>query len=155
METVKKIFKPFEKVLTNDYSSHSDSIWTPDFYAYSDGQKHYTVGTTVGYSDEEIVPFEGNEWLCGNSGNPDNGVEMAEGDWLFVSQSKGTDMKYWQLARYNNVIYVSTYGYCFQDTEGNAWKYAVPFDRFDPRDKNGTNKEILEVIDKKIVRSVN
>jgi hypothetical protein len=65
-------FKPFDKVIVRD-EENGYKIWQAAFYShfYIGKNNDYHV-TTAGdfYSDGEIIPYEGNEYLLGTNNKP-------------------------------------------------------------------------------------
>ena len=61
-----KHFEPFQKILfiVND---NGNKIWTPDFYSHYNEvtDEHYVVSGFIINSDDEIMPYEGNENMLG------------------------------------------------------------------------------------------
>lgn len=55
-----KHFVPFQKVLIVCKDDYEEDIWMADFYSHYRNDGHYTsIG--IGFSDDEILPYEGNE----------------------------------------------------------------------------------------------
>lgn len=58
----RKHFEPFQKVLCATDNDFGHEVWAADFYSHYDEApcKHYLISGFVG-TDDEIIPFEGNE----------------------------------------------------------------------------------------------
>lgn len=78
---IHKHFDPFQKVLiASDYYDYSHH-WGADIYnCYSESkEKHLTLrNSVVGVSDDEILPYEGNENLIGKP------VEKSKAKWVNI-----------------------------------------------------------------------
>lgn len=64
-----KYFNTFQKVLVVCNDINSDDIWMADFYSHYKDGKHYTTiySGILGISDDDILPYEGNEDKVGKS----------------------------------------------------------------------------------------
>lgn len=62
-----KHFEPFQKVLTECQNHNKKYIWVPDLFGYYDTEldKYVTVSGRL-RSEDEIIPYEGNEDKIGN-----------------------------------------------------------------------------------------
>ena len=70
METTAKRFKPFQKVLVRDFPI---SEWVPAFYCRKEHtyNRHQVMGHHNEYNDDDIIPYEGNEYLTGTNIDPE------------------------------------------------------------------------------------
>ena len=59
-------FKPFDKVLVRN---DKNSIWQPSIFSYQLGDSYYTV-SSFPYEKENIIPYEGNQYLLGTTYKP-------------------------------------------------------------------------------------
>lgn len=55
-----KHFEPFQKVLVVCYDDSGEDVWTANIYSHYRNDLHYTT-IGIGLSDDEILPYEGNE----------------------------------------------------------------------------------------------
>lgn len=58
-----KHFEPFQKILVQSICFNV-RVWVADIYSHYRGETHYTM-TGIGCSDNEILPYEGNEYKLG------------------------------------------------------------------------------------------
>lgn len=58
-----KHFEPYQKVLVQSIGFNV-RVWVADIYSHYRGETHYTI-TGIGCSDNEILPYEGNEYKLG------------------------------------------------------------------------------------------
>ena len=152
MENRHKQFKPYDRVLVRD----SDDRWQIDFYSrWNDEEKqHITLayGDGLVLLDSDILPFEGNEHLVGTTDEPEEEIELKEGEWIFVCSFPEQFEAGWNLRQFKLIqekrIYV-TDRYASNYTNYN---YAIPFKDFNPYDMEETRKHILCVKDSKVVK---
>lgn len=55
-----KHFEPFEKVLIINKRAFEPVVWIASIYSHYKDGAHYTL-SSIGLSDDEILPYEGNE----------------------------------------------------------------------------------------------
>lgn len=148
MENKHKQFKPFEKVLVR---SLINPIWSCDFYSHykANADAHDTVCFRT-IKDSDILPYEGNESLLGTTDEPEEEVQLEEGELLVYFEK----IKYLEefdlfLARFDGttdtLIRVKTE--CVK-----KWEFAIRFSDFNPDDMEETMKHILCVKNGKVVR---
>lgn len=58
-----KHFEPFQKILVQSIGFNV-RVWVADIYSHYRDETHYTI-TGIGCSDNEILPYEGNEYKLG------------------------------------------------------------------------------------------
>ena len=149
MENKHKQFKPFDKVLVRGHNP----IWKPDLYAYWNESidAHQVIGFG-NVSDGYILPYEGNEELVGTTDEPEEEIELKEGEWLMVSNGIHNHPSKWELREcmpYQSSLMVKNPDSIY--THG-LYKYAVRFSDFNPNDMEETKKHILCVKNGKIIR---
>lgn len=149
-----KVFKPYDKVLIR---VDSDDVWENDFYAYfiDEINAHVTISYQRGIpiKDEDILPYEGNEYLLGTTDEPEEEVKLEKGEWLMLS-SKPSNLPYnWTLKAFFD-IQNSTNSFLAtaSDNIPYRWDYCIKFSKFNPNDMEETKKHILCIKDGKIVR---
>ena len=145
-----KQFKPFNRVLVR---ISKESIWECDFYSYFRKNHEYPHRTLCHcFKDENILPYEGNEHLVGTTGEPEEEIELKEGEWLMVSNGTHANPSKWELREYigfqltimvKNTDIVNALGF---------YKFAIRFKDFNPDDMEETSRHILCVRNGKIVR---
>lgn len=82
-----KQFNAFDKVLVKDIYSENKA-WRVDLYSHYDeeyGHHRTFKGNLV--ADKDILPYEGNESLAGTADEPEEEVELKEGDINFILNS--------------------------------------------------------------------
>lgn len=64
--TKHKKFNSFQKILVKEYY-YDKYIWVPELYGFYDTlfNMHHLLGSKLDYDDNDIIPYEGNENLCG------------------------------------------------------------------------------------------
>ena len=67
-----KHFEPFQKVLIKEWFN-SKSLWVPALYSYynAENNRHYVIGGKWA-KNEDIIPYEGNEYKVGKSEKKNN-----------------------------------------------------------------------------------
>ena len=153
METKK--FKPFEKVLVRD----AELVWQPDLYGFWDKTRDNHITVINAYiSDDDILPYEGNEELLGTSKDPEEEVRLEEGECLLAVQGLEKAKKnIGNPGCYTVVLYKNIYKYSddifrIEDNKGCFWEYVVKFSDFNPNNMEETKKHILCVKNGKIIR---
>lgn len=70
METPTKRFAPFQKVLVRDFPC---AEWVPAFYCRTEPayNRHQVMGHHNEYTDADIIPYEGYEYLTGTNIDPE------------------------------------------------------------------------------------
>lgn len=147
-----KTFKPYDRVLVRKMDI-DDYHWFVDLYShYSTLEKHCCVGATE-INDSDILPYEGNEHLLGTDFEPEERVELKEGEWVMVSHEPNVSQYKWSLRRVA-AIHESTECFivCDQDNTPFRWKYVIRFSDFNPNDMEATKAKILCVRNGRIVR---
>lgn len=152
-----KEFKPFDKVLVSD----SNGIWQIDFYSHwsDECEQHVTLayGDGLKIDDNDILLFEGNEHLVGTTDEPDEEIDLKEGDWVMREDSKiFTSIS----TNFRPVKFIKVSDNLFEVEEelNNGLKLSrwcnlcIRFSDFDPTDMEKTKKHILCAKDGKIVR---
>ena len=141
-------FKPFDKVIIK---SGIDKYWSCDFYSHLDKVlgAHETINS-AGLTDNEILPYEGNEHLVGTRDEPEEEVRLEEGELVVYFEN----IKYLEnmdllLARFDGVIndLIKVKSDCMK-----KWEYAIRFSDFNPNDMEETSRHILCVKNGKIVK---
>ena len=146
----KQQFKPFERILVRDGGK-----WTPDIYSYyrTEINKHWCL--SCGWmEDDNILPYEGNEHLVGTTDEPEEEIELMEGEWLMVCNTITDQPDEWML-RYllwaqDDNICIQSVRFAYPDPCG--YNYAIRFSDFNPEDMEETKKHILCAKNGKIVR---
>ena len=156
METNHKTFKPFDKVLVkatfeNDFDYEG---WSYDLYSHWDSNtnSHICIGSAK-ISDNNILPYEGNEHFVGTTDEPEEEVKLEEGEWILCTNihtafNKGSGLRKFRKIK-NGLIFVQDIICVDDDT---PFKYAIPFKDFNPSDMEETKKHILCVKNGKVVR---
>lgn len=142
-----KIFKPFDKVLVR----HNNE-WKIEFYSHYNAERNsHTVTTGTGIADEDIIPYEGCEYLLGTSNNPKGSINFKEGDLgIFFDNLENFSLKKYfgfvgvfsGISSLNRFITIDTL----------RWNFVIPFHEFDPYNMEETEKHILCVKNGKVVR---
>lgn len=151
--TEHKQFKPFDKVLARKENRIDDKpCWKADIFSHIDEDGFYvTIGLGC-VTKDDIIPYEGNEYLLGTFDEPEEEVKLEEGEWVMVCDNRSILPEEWLLRHY--------YGYCnngiriFNNlTTGLCtWKYTIRFSDFNPNNISETLKHVLCVENGKIVR---
>ena len=149
MENNKK-FKPFYKVLVNEGCE-----WTPDIYSYySESHNQHWCLCHGWLNDDNIIPYEGNEHLIGTTDEPEEEIELVEGEWLMVC-NKITDQPDEWMLRF--LLWANEDKICIQSVrfaypDPCAYNYAIRFSDFNPENMEETMKNILCAKNGKVVR---
>lgn len=153
MGTNYKTFKPFDKVLVRDH----ENVWQPDLYGFWDKcRDNHTTMTDAYVSDNDILPYEGYEYLVGTTDEPEEEVKLEEGEWLMIGDGGGCFINalQWHLSQFHRTLTVNneerlhvSVGLTTADC-----LYAVKFSDFNPNDMEETSRHILCVKNGKIVR---
>lgn len=141
-------FKPYDRVLVKD----SNNRWKIDFYSYFNNE--YNAHHTMSYSlyqvpHNEILPYEGNEHLVGTTDEPEEEIELKEGEWVICSDNAKNYSSEWTTALVkfdhvcNSLFHAKDYG---------MWNYVIRLSDFDPNNTEETIKHILCVKNGKIIR---
>ena len=153
MENKHKEFKPYDRVLVRD----SDDIWRIELYSNWDDEykQHLTLayGDGLRIEDEDILPYEGNEYLVGTTDDPEKEIKI--GDEYIIGISYNDDMLpdldgNYIMGKIQNLIKSGDYE--FFDFENFSRMYAIRFEDFNPSDMIETRKHILCVKNGKVVR---
>ena len=154
MENKHKQFKPFDRVLVRD----SGGAWLSDFYSYYDKEDDshivMTFGPSLPFDGKQILPYEGNGHLLGTTDEPEEEIELKEGEWLMVCDKIEDKPDEWMLRYF---LYANEYEICIQSVrfaypDPCAYSYAIRFSDFNPNDMEETRKHILCVKNGKVVR---
>lgn len=153
METKEhKQFKPFEKVLMRS----GEDIWQIDFYSHWSKEKgqHITLayGDGIVLTDRDILPYEGNEHLLGKADEPEEEIELKEGEFIMVSDAPIESQYHCVLKRFAGINSGISFKAKALDERTYNWRYAIRFSDFNPYDMEETKKHILCVKNGKIVR---
>ena len=76
-------FEPFQKVIVRNIAG---SVWSCDLYSHKDSytvRPHYVLSGST-YTDENILPYEGNEHLLGTTNSPEHKWEPKPGELVAV-----------------------------------------------------------------------
>lgn len=146
MEPKHKTFKPFDKVLVK-----YGKVWVVDFYRNFVESSNVHLTLTGTRYDDEILHYEGNEHLVGTTDEPEEVIELKEGEWIMVSDLIGgvKDM-YVSTGRFQKIwgeSFLVTYRSGVMD-----YKYAIRFSDFNPNDMEETRKHIICVKNGKVVK---
>ena len=150
MEKEHKQFKPYERVLVRD----AYGKWRCDIYSHYDKNEnsHWVIG--LGWTlDVDILPYEGNEHLLGNSDEPEEEIKI--GDEYMIGITYNDDMlpdldRSFIMGKVESLIKSGDYE--FFNFEYSTRMYAIRFEDFNPNDKEETRKHILCVRNGKVVR---
>lgn len=154
MKQKHKFFHPFDQVLARD----GEDKWQIDFYSHWNEEQNLHVTLAYGYGlrieDKDILPYEGNEHLLATSDDPEEEIELKEGEWLMICDKIEEKPDEWMLRYF---LWVSEDKICTQSVrfaypDPCAYNYAIRFSDFNPDDLEETMKHILCVRDGKIVR---
>lgn len=145
MENKHKQFKPFDKVLVR---VSAKDRWGCSFYCYYDEDNEYHHVTFHYYlKDENILPFEGNEYLVGTNDEPEEEIELKEGEWVVLFDKDEMNFP---------PFFIGTLDFIsnnmFNCENGVARELCVLFSNFNPNDMEETLKHIHCVKNGKIVR---
>ena len=142
---MEKKFKPFEKVLVKDH----EEVWQPDLYGFWDKcrGRHQTIVNSV--NDDDILPYEGNEYLIGTTDEPEEEIRLEEGEIIFCTDMTDEDsidknLCLLQLRRYKGIRGNNTFD--------GEWPHAIRFSDFNPNDVEAIKDKILCVKNGKVVK---
>lgn len=150
MEIKHKQFTPYARVLVRD----AEDKWQIDFYSHWSNEKeqHITLayGDGLRIEDADILPYEGHEDLLGTTQEPEEEIELEEGEWIIGIQ----------LYDLNDFLEGKIYGCMspFQgfgnrfELSGISTSYAIRFSDFNPADMEETRRHILCIKNGKIIR---
>lgn len=142
---MEKKFKPFDKVLVRDH----EEVWQPDFYCFWDKcrDRHQTMNDAL-VTDDDLLPYEGNEHLVGTTDKPDEEeVRLEEGEYCFFCDNVDQSAEIWIFDKFKSIRRKGFGLYSGLDSA-----LAVRFSDFNPNDMEETRKHILCVKDGKIIR---
>ena len=141
-----KQFKPFDKVL---YRYGPKGNWIPDiysFYEYED-KEHFVIGNEDAINDEDIISYEGNEYLVGTRNEPEKNIIIEKDELIVCSDSLlelldgiGSIQRFRGLSEDHLHSRVHYYTYC------------IPMSKYNPDNLEETKKWILRVINGKLVK---
>lgn len=140
----KNQFKPYDRVLVRD---HYDKRWKCDFYSHKSGETGIQTIRNV-YSIENVIPYDGNEYLIGTMNEPEEETIELEDDEFLVC--------------FDNIDYFDAKDFCLspfyqlncfsvRTKDGNNWNLFIRFKDFNPNDIEETRKHILCINEGKIV----
>lgn len=136
MKTEHKKFKPFDRVLVRD----AYGKWRCDIYSHYDKDENNNWVIGLGWTyDDDIIPYEGNEYLVGTTDKPEEEVILEEDELGFASDIISDDALDWDFIP-------------FVITKEGEYPYFIRYSDFNPYDMEETKKHILYVEDGKIVR---
>ena len=146
---MEKKFKAFDRVLIKDINGK----WQIDFYSYwdKDSENHITMsyGGSLDITDEQILPYEGNEHLVGTTDSPDEEVKLLDTEKVMAY----THNENWIYATHINVLLVEGLFYVIlTNGEDIKVKKVVKFSDFNPSNMEETRKHILCVKNGRIIR---
>lgn len=140
---MKREYKPFDRVLVRRPSIFDNLVpWKADIFSHIDEDGFYiTIGLGC-ITDENILPFEGNEHLLGTTDEPEEEVVLNEGEWGFASDIISEDACDWDFTTFVDI------------TECESYTYFIRFADFDPYNMEETLKHVLLVEDDGKIRKV-
>lgn len=150
MENKHKQFAPYDRVLVRDRYA-LNSAWRCDFYSnynfsIADEYCHYSASGGR-YTDDDILPYEGNESLVGTVDEPEEEIKLEEGELIIVFDD------YQKI--FDNIScvrkFISVLNTVFETNAAN-WNFAIRFKDFNPDDMEETKRHILCVKDGKIAK---
>lgn len=152
MENKHKQFNPFDKVLVRELFPY----WCCDLYSHfnSNLETHETT-TYRNIKDSDILPYEGNEHLLGTTDEPEEEIELKEGDMIVCEYDINCllngvgNIRYFSGETHHDFIIVNPIK---PDGCRGSYAYFIPFSKFNPKDMEETKKHILCVKNGKIVR---
>lgn len=152
METKK--FKPFDRVLVKGLPGER---WNPDLYSFYDDIKnlHWSIG--CGWSsDENILPYEGNEELVGTTDSPEEEVRLEIGEIIIAIDKEDyecgfSDGVIGKTIKFKNKLFERNGKWGFS-VPGGCHSLAIRFSDFNPDDMEETKKHILCVKNGKIIK---
>ena len=156
---MEKKFKTFDKVLVRDH----EEIWQPDLYGFWDKcrDRHQTMMNNS-IADDDILPYEGNEYLVGTTDSPDEEVRLEKGEWVAFLRGSG-NQRIWTVGKFfgyelEKSPFVSNEQqfkmYTIDEHPGNyiLSSQVVKFSDFNPNDRESMKTKILCVKNGKVVR---
>lgn len=144
METNHKTFNAFDKVLVRD---KWDDKWQIDLYSHFDEEckQHITMCYGDGVKGNNILSYKGNEHLVGTTDEPEEELELEEGEWLMVCDTPSLNVDNWCFTRLYGII-ANTF-----QSKHTHWRYAIRFKNFNPYNMEETTKHILYIKNNKVV----
>ena len=119
LERKKDMFKPFDKVLVRDLDSQK---WVVSFFSHIDEANSYPYCTVNGACFAQCIPYEGNENLVGDTGEPKSTWVPIHGRLVAVSDYGVT----WHLRVFDRQDEYNRY-FCYEnDGKTTAWTYCKP-----------------------------
>lgn len=155
----RKKFEPFERVLFRqvvDFNpmagDDNNTKWECGFYSHYDTTNniHRLVGEFWA-CDDDIISFEGNEDLVGTNNEPEPEERLERGDCIVVSSTLSRLEEGCGIVKYFAKVGVDGI-YVVSKEDKEFWKYAIPFQQFDPKNLEETKKHILYVKNGKLVK---
>lgn len=148
-----KQFQPYDRVLVRD----GEGKWQIDFYSHwsKEKEQHITLayGDGIVMTDRDVIPYEGNESLLGTTDEPEEEIELMEGEWIMVGNLINSLLpEEWMLRAYWRVNTDNIETFNNSSCEFQHWPCAIKFSNFNPNDMEETRKHILCVKNGKIVR---
>ena len=140
-----KTFKSYDKVLVR---ANPECKWECDFYShYRQDSKypHKTLG--YGLKDNNILPYEGNEHLVGTIQEPDEVVELKEGEWIVIFDKAEMYYPPFFIGKFSGL-----HANMFIANESCERELAIHFSDFNPNNMEETSRHILCVRNGRIVR---
>lgn len=136
-------FKPFEKVIST--STNEKDVWTCGIYSHENDKYYVINGVHLDKTRTLVLPYDENEHLVGTHDIPQESVEVN----LELMELIVVFDNLYDLAENNIDVCISSYigveNGMFKVTVNNVWKYAIPFEKFNPKDMASTWKEVLYV----------
>lgn len=150
----RKQFKPYDRVLVRD----DEDNWQIDLYSHwsKEKEQHVTLafGDGIVLTDRDVLPYEGNENLLGTTGEPDEEIELMEGEWVMVCDKIEDQPDEWKLRYFmwanEDKICIQRVRYAYPDPY--PYSYAIRFKDFDPSNMVETCRHIMCVKNGKVVR---
>lgn len=153
MEKKYKKFQPFDKVLVRVSASNR---WECSFYSYYDDEDNEYSHRTFHYciKDENILPYKGNEHLVGTTDEPEEEVELEEGEYVMVCDDRSILPEEWRIRKYDGYGNGGIKVFNNVSNDIGNWYYAIRFKDFDPSNMEETQKHILHIKYGKLVRFI-
>lgn len=153
METKYKEFKPFDKVLVRHSKKEP---WRATIFSHIQGKHDYITVGNYNSTISNIIAYDGNEYLLGKVGEPEEEVKIEEGEWIMVADGDGSfnNALQWHLSKFIR-IFTKDNEERFHVAVGLSLAdclYAVKFTDFNPNDMEETKKHILYVKENKIIK---
>lgn len=135
--------------------------WTFGYYSHWDNisNSHCLVGGVEVKSEDFILAYEGNEHLLGTIKEPKEKNGLKKGDLIVVfDNSSLSDYQDIRIQVFDEIDNYGTYQFITKsfigddDAINHVWKYCVPYDKFNLRDRESTEKEILTIKNGEIVK---